>query len=226
MQNAPREHSAILLAFIKLPLVFKTFILSIFEWPLKTGFTVFVFWLSTGSICPAGKYCPQGSAVGIDCPPGTYLDTEGAEMESECLECTQGSYCAGYGNIAVTAQCDQGYYCPAGMNVSNPTQYTCPQGMKQGGSRISGTGVHMYKCVGGRFADFIWFFLNIPWKWNNLVSLRPNCFFLIGYLKMRSGDGGSRGPSELPLEQPLYEGIFRRYSIFFNEYDIWKLIIS
>ena len=37
---------------------------------------------------------------------------------------------------------------------------------------------------------------------------------------MRSGDGGSRGPSELPLEQPLYEGIFRRYSIFFNEYDI------
>ena len=26
--------------FIKLPLVFKTFILSIFDWPLKTGFTV------------------------------------------------------------------------------------------------------------------------------------------------------------------------------------------
>ena len=41
MQNAPREHSAILLTFIKLPFVFKTFVLSIFEWPLKTGFTVF-----------------------------------------------------------------------------------------------------------------------------------------------------------------------------------------
>ena len=40
MQNAPREHSAILLTFIKLPFVFKTFVLSIFEWPLKTGFTV------------------------------------------------------------------------------------------------------------------------------------------------------------------------------------------
>ena len=26
--------------FIKLPFVFKTFVLSIFEWPLKTGFTV------------------------------------------------------------------------------------------------------------------------------------------------------------------------------------------
>ena len=33
-------NSAILLTFIKLPFVFKTFVLSIFEWPLKTGFTV------------------------------------------------------------------------------------------------------------------------------------------------------------------------------------------
>ena len=35
-----REHSAILLTFIKLPFALKTFVLSIFEWPLKTGFTV------------------------------------------------------------------------------------------------------------------------------------------------------------------------------------------
>ena len=34
------EHSAILLAFIKLPFAIKTFVLSIFEWPLKTGSTV------------------------------------------------------------------------------------------------------------------------------------------------------------------------------------------
>ena len=40
LQNAPREHSAMLSTFIKLPFVFKTFVLSIFEWPLKTGFTV------------------------------------------------------------------------------------------------------------------------------------------------------------------------------------------
>ena len=40
MQNAPREHSEILLTFIKLPFVFITFVLSIFERPLKTGFTV------------------------------------------------------------------------------------------------------------------------------------------------------------------------------------------
>ena len=35
------EHSAIRLTFIKLPFVIKIFVLSIFEWLLKTGFTVF-----------------------------------------------------------------------------------------------------------------------------------------------------------------------------------------
>ena len=34
------EHSAILLIFIKLPFVIKTFVLSIFEWPFYAGFTV------------------------------------------------------------------------------------------------------------------------------------------------------------------------------------------
>ena len=34
------EHSAILSTFIKLPFVITIFVLSIFEWLLKTGFTV------------------------------------------------------------------------------------------------------------------------------------------------------------------------------------------
>ena len=42
LQNAP-EHSAILSAFIKLKFVIKTFVLSIFEWPFKTGFTVLCY---------------------------------------------------------------------------------------------------------------------------------------------------------------------------------------
>ena len=53
MQNAPREHSAILSTFIKLLFVIKTFVLSIFEWLLKTGFTVFLFleceWLNVST---------------------------------------------------------------------------------------------------------------------------------------------------------------------------------
>ena len=35
-------HSAILSTFIKLPFVVKIFVLSIFEWSLKTGFTVYL----------------------------------------------------------------------------------------------------------------------------------------------------------------------------------------
>ena len=38
-----QEHSAILSTFIMLPFVFKTFVLSIFEWPFKTGSTVLPF---------------------------------------------------------------------------------------------------------------------------------------------------------------------------------------
>ena len=37
---AEGEHSGILLTFIKLPFSIKNFVLSIFEWLLKTGFTV------------------------------------------------------------------------------------------------------------------------------------------------------------------------------------------
>ena len=37
------EHSAILSTFIKLPFVIKTFVLSIFEWPFYTVFTVLVY---------------------------------------------------------------------------------------------------------------------------------------------------------------------------------------
>ena len=35
-----QEHSVILSTFIKLPFVIKIFVLSMFEWPFYTGFTV------------------------------------------------------------------------------------------------------------------------------------------------------------------------------------------
>ena len=40
MQVISIAESAILLTFIKLPFVIKIFILSVFEWPFYTGFTV------------------------------------------------------------------------------------------------------------------------------------------------------------------------------------------
>ena len=47
------EHSAILSTFIKLPFVIEIFVLSFFEWRLKTGFSVSRFWsksLSTSNV--------------------------------------------------------------------------------------------------------------------------------------------------------------------------------
>ena len=52
----------------------------------------------------------------------------------------------------------------------------------------------IYKGTGVHFADFISFFLNILWKWNNLVSLRPNHFISIWYLKTVAGRWFARTP--------------------------------
>ena len=60
----PLEHSAILSTFIKLPFVFKTSVLSIFEWPLKTGFTVYSF---------TGKMRLGGGGGGGGVEPCLYL---------------------------------------------------------------------------------------------------------------------------------------------------------
>ena len=57
MQNAPREHSAILLTFIKLPFVFKTFVLSVFEWQLTTGFTVCAGWIEPSLVYQPKQNC-------------------------------------------------------------------------------------------------------------------------------------------------------------------------
>ena len=52
------EHSAILWTFIKLPIVIKIFVLSIFEWPFYTEFTVLHSpWIRKYWIFYAQKFC-------------------------------------------------------------------------------------------------------------------------------------------------------------------------
>ena len=45
------EHSAILLTVIQLQFVIKVFVLSIFKWPLETGFTVVILVYVPANIC-------------------------------------------------------------------------------------------------------------------------------------------------------------------------------
>ena len=101
--------------------------------------------------------------------------------------------------------------------------------VSRAGSRISGKGGHniMYKGMEIRFADFILFFLNIPWKWNNLVSLRPNYFIFIGYLEMGGGGGGAGSgvrvnpwtPLNLPLSVFFFD--FVELGIHYSHLTCW-----
>ena len=50
------EHSAILSTFMKLPFVIEIFVLSIFEWPLKTGFTVVCVAEKAGLSLTSGEF--------------------------------------------------------------------------------------------------------------------------------------------------------------------------
>ena len=60
------EHSAILSTFIKLPFVTRNFVLSIFEWPLKAGFTVHCFRIQPPEADTKGNNCPASIQICIN----------------------------------------------------------------------------------------------------------------------------------------------------------------
>jgi hypothetical protein len=79
----------------------------------------------SGDYCRLGQYCESGSSNGTGCSPGTFLNVTGGQSISDCLSCTAGSYCSGYGNVDPTGLCDPGYYCPGSVDTSQPLAYQC-----------------------------------------------------------------------------------------------------
>ena len=79
------EHSAILLTFIKLPFVIQIFVLSIFEWPLKTGFTVVV--LVTHKDLYTVYELEEKSMILI-----AQVSSEGSDQPVQMLECLHCSH--------------------------------------------------------------------------------------------------------------------------------------
>ena len=51
--------------------------------------------ISIQLICPTGHYCPEGTTIPVPCPAGTFAALENNAAESDCLNCTAGSYCQG-----------------------------------------------------------------------------------------------------------------------------------
>ncbi|KAI0235934.1 hypothetical protein LSAT2_013520, partial [Lamellibrachia satsuma] len=86
----------------------------------------------TGNICPQGKYCPEGSSEGVDCPIGYYGNRTGLTAAVDCTPCDPGYYCPMPGLTAPFGQCEPGHYCKQGANYSTPTDetwgYWCPIG--------------------------------------------------------------------------------------------------
>ena len=83
---------------------------------------------TTGNVCPAGSYCPEGSKNFNRCPPGTFSsNTENKEL-ANCGNCTRGFFCNGWGNTGTTDECDAGFYCPPGQSERNPNGLECIKG--------------------------------------------------------------------------------------------------
>ena len=64
--------------------------------------------VTTGNICPAGRYCEAGSITGVGCPQGTFSNMTGLTNSSECTQCTPGYYCGTTGLTAESGQCSAG----------------------------------------------------------------------------------------------------------------------
>ena len=78
--------------------------------------------------CPAGHYCPAGTADPIPCPPGTFSPSEKLQAKGSCTQCTAGKYCPFAGQTAATLDCDAGYFCPAGEKVPRNEDNACAAG--------------------------------------------------------------------------------------------------
>ena len=96
--------------------------------------------MSPNATCPAGYYCPPGSASPTPCPAGSYCPAPGALVPTACAAgsyspapaaaarcppCPAGSFCA----AATTKEtCRAGFYCPAGSTapLACPVDRCCP----------------------------------------------------------------------------------------------------
>ncbi|KAA8594284.1 hypothetical protein FQN60_005118, partial [Etheostoma spectabile] len=83
---------------------------------------------SRGDVCPAGHYCPRGSAIPSPCPPGTFLGRSGAESEADCGACYPGSYCPSLAQTSVELPCPPGWFCPPGSVSGHQPGCQCPPG--------------------------------------------------------------------------------------------------
>ena len=69
-------------------------------------------------------------------------DETGNQNITDCLPCSPGMYCSGYGNSFTSGECDAGYFCPEGLSSIMNLVYLSP------GSNLSyGSHSAVYKYI-------------------------------------------------------------------------------
>lgn len=108
--------------------------------------------ITWGDSCHAGYYCPEGTALMVACPRGTYNPDRRGQTEEACVKCDPGKYCNGTALTEPSGLCLPGYYCTGNSSLPDPADgltgniclmhHFCP-----GGSSIP------QKCSIGYFAN-------------------------------------------------------------------------
>lgn len=80
--------------------------------------------------CSAGKYCPAGATVEINCPKGTYLPYKGRGNITECIDTPAGYWTDVAATTFTNTPCAAGYYCLTKSTTSTP--WPCPKGTFRG----------------------------------------------------------------------------------------------
>ncbi|PFH35772.1 hypothetical protein BESB_054230 [Besnoitia besnoiti] len=75
--------------------------------------------LTSSNVCPAGHYCPPGTATPYPCPAGTYAPSRGSKEATHCVPCPAAHYCS-QGAAQPTRMCPSGKYCPPGTALPLP----------------------------------------------------------------------------------------------------------
>ena len=74
--------------------------------------------VTSGGICRAGNYCPEGSAVETPCTAGQYCSIDGLALPEG--DCDEGYYCPLQSTSRQEVPCPTGHYCPLGSPVPVP----------------------------------------------------------------------------------------------------------
>jgi hypothetical protein len=84
--------------------------------------------IATGTRCPAGYYCPEATTLPLPCLSGTFSNTTGLSVATDCTPCPSGLVCSGVALKTPNIVCTPGYFCPPRSEVPNHGDNICQRG--------------------------------------------------------------------------------------------------